>query len=287
MDNLTYFILTRKIFESAIWRDDPHILKLFIYLIGMARHQKYPKKYPGFDVKRGELITSLSNISENNEFIKNGRLQSWGRSKVSRMLKVLIEQGYIQVLSDTYGTHISICNYDTYQSPDTYKPNTTETQLKRSWDDTETELGTFNKDNNGNKDNNYEDKGTPPVPKPEFDYNYYFNAWNDFAERFGLGKIKALSDTRKANVRQRSQESEFNLKEILKSISESEFLKGSNPRGWKVDFDFVFASKNNYLKILENKYKTVYGKPTDAKAGRIAREVTAMEELLRNVTAEQ
>ena len=118
-DQLTYFILTRKIFESSIWRDDPHTLKLFIYLIGQARHSKIPKKYSGFEIKRGELVTSLSLIADNNEFFNRGRLGKWSRAKVSRMLSTLKEQGYIMILADTYGTHIKVCNYETYQSHDT------------------------------------------------------------------------------------------------------------------------------------------------------------------------
>lgn len=161
MEQLTYFILTRKIFESAIWTDDPHILKLFIYLIGTARHSKEPKKYNGFEIKRGELVTSLSLLSDNNEFVKNGRLQQWSRSKVSRMLNVLNEQGYIKILSDTYGTHISIINYDTYQTPDTYKTNTSATPLKRSCNDTETVLDTNKNDKKEKNDNNDKKKDLP------------------------------------------------------------------------------------------------------------------------------
>lgn len=154
MEQLTYFIITRKIFESPIWRDEPHILKLFIYLIGTARHSKDPKKYNGFDIKRGELVTSLSILADNNEFIKNGRLQKWSRAKVSRMLNTLVEQKYITLLSDTYGTHIKICNYDTYQDTSTYKVNTSETILKQNCNDTETELNTNNNDKNDNNGKN-------------------------------------------------------------------------------------------------------------------------------------
>jgi ribosomal protein S24E len=154
VDKLTYFILTRKIFESSIWRDDPHILKLFIYLVGTARHSKEPKKYNNFQIKRGELVTSLSIIAENNEFIKNGRLQQWSRAKVSRMLSVLQEQEYIKLISDTYGTHISICKYNTYQDPNTYKSDTTETILKRFCNDTETVLDTNNNVKKDKKEKN-------------------------------------------------------------------------------------------------------------------------------------
>lgn len=154
MEQLTYFILTRKIFDSAIWRDEPHILKLFIYLIGNARHSKTPKKYIGFNINRGELVTSLSIIADDNEYMNHGVLQKWSRAKVSRMLQVLKEQDYIKILSDTYGTHISICNYDTYQNPETYKSDATETEVKRVCNGSETEVSINNNDNNDNNENN-------------------------------------------------------------------------------------------------------------------------------------
>lgn len=137
MNDKTYFILSREIFSSAIWLDNPHILKLFIYLIGNARYKEEPKKYPHFQVNRGEVLTSLHDLSEANEYVEFGKVQKWSRAKVSRMLQTLEKQGYIKTISDTYGTHISICNYNTYQEqaryisdrPDTV-PNNSENTLQ-------------------------------------------------------------------------------------------------------------------------------------------------------------
>lgn len=125
--NKTYFILSRAIFTSAIWLDNPHVLKLFIYLIGNARYKNEPKKYPNFQVNRGEVLTSLSDLSEANEYVEFGKVQKWSRAKVSRMLQKLEEQDYIKTISDTYGTHISICNYETYQNHVRYKSDSSET----------------------------------------------------------------------------------------------------------------------------------------------------------------
>lgn len=125
MNNITYFILTREIFESAIWLDNPHILKLFIFLVGNARYQKEPKKYPGFEVKCGEYLTSLAALSEANEYMERGRVQKWSRAKVSRMLETLVKQEYIKLLTDTYGTHITICNYELYQDHTRYQADRT------------------------------------------------------------------------------------------------------------------------------------------------------------------
>ena len=145
----TYFILSRKIFESAIWRDDPHILKLFIYLVGMARHYNKPQSYPTFKIKRGELVTSLRNISDDNEYF-NKTVRKWSSGKVSRMLHKLQEQGYINILADTYGTHLKICNYDTYQTTTNYGANSSGTEANSSG----TVVETNNNDNNGKNVNN-------------------------------------------------------------------------------------------------------------------------------------
>ena len=212
MEQLTYFILTRKIFESAIWRDDPHILKLFIYLIGNARHSKIPKKYNGFEIKRGELVTSLSLIADDNEFMKNGRLQTWSRSKVSRMLNALVEQKYITLLSDTYGTHISICKYDTYQRPDTYKANTSATELGINCNGSATEVNTNKNDNNVKNDNN-DKKETQ-----EFE-----NFWNLYDKKVGdkkkiFKKYTALPEQDKKKIQE-------TLNDYIASTPDKKFRK--------------------------------------------------------------
>lgn len=98
--------------------------------------------------------------------------------------------------------------------------------------------------------------------------------WNTFAAKYGLGKVIKLSDKRKAGVRSRIKELEFQFELILQEIENSDFLRGST--GWKVDFDFVFCSANNYLKILEGKYrngksKQISGSAATAEPGKYDR----------------
>lgn len=143
-----YVLIARLIFESAIWRDDPHILKLFIYLIGMARHESKPKRYPDVVIKRGEMVTSFNRIAEANEYIRNGAIKRWSKQKVGRMLNVLEKQGYIKRISDTYGTHLTICNYETYQNPGLYSADSVVTAP----DGGGTEVELNNNDKNGNNE---------------------------------------------------------------------------------------------------------------------------------------
>ena len=81
------------------------------------------------------------------------------------------------------------------------------------------------------------------------------SVWNSFAKPYNLTQVIKLTDKRKSALRQRKLEPEFNLEKIMMEIKESDFLKGKNKEGWKVDFDFVFCSKHNYIKILEGKYR--------------------------------
>jgi len=153
-NRLTYFLLSRSIFDSPIWSDDPHTLKIFLYLVGTARHDKKPKRLPGALIKRGELITSLSAIAENNSYIKNKSLKTMSRQKIIRILDLLEKQGYIKRISDTYGTHIKVCNYDTYQNPRNYKSDSNGTTMDSVWTQCGLSVDIYNNGNNDNNDNN-------------------------------------------------------------------------------------------------------------------------------------
>jgi len=168
----SYFLLSRQIFESAIWQDDPHILKLFIYLIGQSRYDKKPKVYPNCKIERGELVTSLQEISENNHYLKHGKIQKWSRQKVARMLEVLTKQGYILLLSDTYGTHIKLCNYEQYQDKNTYKREVSDssgTSVERNWNECGTQLDTTKQDNTVKQGNKERAKRKMPISQSQYD----------------------------------------------------------------------------------------------------------------------
>lgn len=181
-----YVLIARHIFESPIWRDDPNLLKLWIYLFCKARSRPEPKKYNGFEIKRGELVTSLSIIADENEYLDHGRLKKWSRQQVARMLEKLAkgrdgepDSAYIEIKADTYGTHIRIINYDTYQDPKNYKSDSRETAAEQPSDSRDTGSGqaadinkAVNTGNTENKDNIFvpeTPKGppTPPPPPPE------------------------------------------------------------------------------------------------------------------------
>lgn len=145
----TYYLISREIFESSIWKENPHTLKLFLYLIGAARYGKKPKKYPDVTLKRGEYLGSLAQIAEDNEYFKHGHYKKWSRQKVSRMLKKLQDKNHIKIISDTYGTHIRVTNYESYQNPAGYK----RTDMEQDWNGCGTGVDiTEESSKKGNKD---------------------------------------------------------------------------------------------------------------------------------------
>ena len=84
--------------------------------------------------------------------------------------------------------------------------------------------------------------------------------WNNFAKENNLQQVIKLTDKRMSGIKNRLDEKEFDLNKIFDLIKGSDFLLGKI-KEWKVDFDFIFCSQNNYLKILEGKYNNQL--PTD------------------------
>jgi hypothetical protein len=87
------------------------------------------------------------------------------------------------------------------------------------------------------------------------DYRAVELSWNAFAESVGLPKVRELTVKRKRHIKMRLQQNRFDAQAIYDKVKDSKFLLGDNDRGWRCDFDFVWASADNWVKILEGKYE--------------------------------
>lgn len=85
------------------------------------------------------------------------------------------------------------------------------------------------------------------------DFRNIIDAWNEFAKMNNLPIIYKITPARQRGVNARLREEMFDFEQIAKKIENSDFLLGKK-LSWKVDFDWVFCSPNNYIKILEGKY---------------------------------
>lgn len=161
-----YVLLSRMLPECSLWQLSPHHTRVSVYLLLSARHKKKTINLPtGDQIKRGDLVTSLSIIADNCSYFENRKLRTWSRRKVAEMLDDLDEIGFLKHNSNRSGTHISICNYGTYQDPDKYNSNTgtTQEQHENNTEGTQPEhtLHTNNKDKNGKKEEKGNKANTP------------------------------------------------------------------------------------------------------------------------------
>jgi hypothetical protein len=71
-----------------------------------------------YNIKRGESTMSLETWAKR---------WNWDKSKVRRFLTLLQSDGMIVLVSDNITTHLTVCNYGSYQD----ERNASETQMKR------------------------------------------------------------------------------------------------------------------------------------------------------------
>lgn len=96
--------LDRRILDWE-WYDDNVIFKVFLHILLTANYKD--SKWQGIDIKRGQLIISINNLS-----VKTGVSKQQARRAISSLQKT----GEITFKSTNKYSTITICKYDTYQS---------------------------------------------------------------------------------------------------------------------------------------------------------------------------
>lgn len=86
------------------WIDMPEMVKLFIYLLMEANHEE--KQWHGQTIARGQLVTSIDKIAEDNHY---------SVQKIRTCLRRLEKTGEIIKKSTNKFTTITISNYGNYQ----------------------------------------------------------------------------------------------------------------------------------------------------------------------------
>jgi len=107
-----------------------------------------------------------------------------------------------------------------------------------------------------------DEEKTPPAPHEEIKELY-----NTICK--SLTPIRSLSENRKEKIRTRWKQLDFNIdnfKKVFEIVENSSFCKGSNDRGWKADFDWIFKNDENIIKVLEGKYDSKKALDEDPKS---------------------
>jgi hypothetical protein len=118
----------RQLSNHWIW-EKPEYLKWWLDILMQANIE--PKKVliknQLIEIGRGEVVYSYETWANRWKINK---------SKVLRFLKMLEKDSMIVLKSETVTTRITICKYDTYQG----ERNDNETQVKRNWNASETQV---------------------------------------------------------------------------------------------------------------------------------------------------
>jgi len=148
-----HFLMSRKVFDSAIWGKPPQYYRLLSWLIGKAVFRD-GYTFKGHVLKRGELITTHGEIADALSYRLNRAIKKPSLKEIRIMLSWLQSEGMLLVkpvtgatlpnkgrpkdLTRAYiGLLIFVINYDTYQDSKSYKgrhkgrPTTEQGQLEK------------------------------------------------------------------------------------------------------------------------------------------------------------
>lgn len=155
-----FITLHRRILDWE-WYDNIPTKVLFIHCLLKANHK--PNNWRGFDIKRGQFITSIKKISEETGLTTK---------QVITALKKLEKTNELGKQTTSVNTLITVINYDIYQSEGKPKANQGQTKDKPR--------ATNNNDNNDNK----------VLESPKSDLEFILDEWAQYRKQ----KNKALSE---------------------------------------------------------------------------------------------
>lgn len=119
------------------WYDEPNCLRLFIHCLLRANHKD--NKYRGDLIKRGTFVTSYDTLAFELNISKQSLRTALGKLK---------KTGEINTRTNTRGTVVTVCNYDTYQSDEPESNTPANTQSTRKQHTTNTQLTTNKNEKN-------------------------------------------------------------------------------------------------------------------------------------------
>ena len=96
-----------------------------------------------YEVKRGQSILSLESW---------GKRWHWDKSKVKRFMNLLQSDGMVDIKSDNITTHLTVCNYESYQGE--RHTDETQTKFKRNSNATQTKPIKEEEEEKEEKENN-------------------------------------------------------------------------------------------------------------------------------------
>jgi len=137
-----YYIKARKIQESWIMHQPPHVREIWEMFIRRASHSNYKS------LSRGQLLITYDQIRDELHWMVGYRKMRYSKWNCESAMKQLRKATMITIKKTTRGMIVTVCNYDYYQNPKNY-----ESHNCNSANTTREPQGTDTIDKNGKNDN--------------------------------------------------------------------------------------------------------------------------------------
>lgn len=230
------------------WFHVAEMVQLIMFYVCKADHEPY--SVDGVVIERGQVSITRKDICA---------LLGIKEQTFRTCMRRLVEDGKISVSNDLFKRSvITVLNFPRYMVEDAGKQPALQSpkpQIKPEpvpiIEETPELTTLFPED--------CADDNTPVCPakkkKENVDCEFIVKLYHDRCP--SLPKVLKLTDKRKMKIRVRFEEMKFSfetLQEVYDRIEASFFMRGDNKRGWRADFDWIFANSQNWVKVLEGKY---------------------------------
>lgn len=179
------------------------------------------------------------------------------KDTILKWLNYLVETDRIAIERSPRGSHVTILNWESFQSNEDYDAPLTRTTTVHGAPPTVAQRPTLIEELR--REEGRKKKGESAVALPTL-----ATLWNE--HRGNLPEVKGCSGTRRkqAEGRWREEPNDTYWVDLITRVTRSSFCRGENDRNWRADFDFLIRPETRH-KIAEGKY--------DDRSGRAVRSV--------------
>lgn len=221
------------------WFNVPEMVQLIMYYVCKADHEPYNED--GVFVGKGQVLITRKDVCSELKM---------SEQTFKTCMKKLIADGKITTANELFrSTLVTVQHFSRYVDCDESHSQAPSPANSKSEEKSPTSL--------------FPDEipvEAPKLEKPknkkqEIDCDFIVNLYHDRCPSFP--KVLKLSDKRKMKIRVRFEEMSYSyetLQEVFDRCEASHFMRGDNNRGWRADFDWIFANSQNWVKVLEGKY---------------------------------
>lgn len=153
-----YLMISRSWDKSWIAAQCPCVRETFFYLLRNANHRPVDLK-GGLKIGRGQLLRRYEQIIDDLSWHVGYRRECYSEDQMKKAMKALTTQQMITLTKTLAGMLITICNYDRYQTPETYEDTNEDTNEDRTTAPTAHQCTPHKNKNEKNEKNIY-----PPMP---------------------------------------------------------------------------------------------------------------------------